>query len=209
MKTSEQINEIATALAKAQAEIKNPTKDSVNPHFKSRYVDLASGIDAVRAVLSKNGISIIQAPTVENMLITLETRLAHSSGQWISCTYPVIQFPARQQEIGSAITYARRYSLFGLVGIAGDDDDDGNEANKTRIEAPKVAAKPETPPIDLKDSKIVYDALAQSLIMAQTVAEADQWMSDNLEAINGLHDDHKALLRRSIKEIRQSLAKAA
>jgi len=207
MKTSEQINEIAAALAKAQAEIKNPHKDSINPHFKSRYVDLASGIDAVRAVLSKNGISIIQAPTVENLFITLETRLAHSSGQWISCTYPVIQFPAKQQEIGSAITYARRYSLFGLVGIAGDDDDDGNEASK-RETAPPAKQAPK-PTIGLPESKVVYDALAQSLIMAQTVQEADQWMADNLEAINGLHDDHKAMLRRSIKDIRQSLAKAA
>lgn len=207
MKTSDQIDAIAAALAKAQAEIKNPTKDSINPHFKSRYVDLASGLEAVRATLSKNGIAVIQSTTVENLFITLETRLAHSSGQWISCTYPVIQFPAKQQEIGSAITYARRYSLFGLVGIAGDDDDDGNEASKRDTAPP--AKQPPKPTIGLPESKAVYDALAQSLMMAQTVLEADQWMSDNLEAINGLHDDHKAMLRRSIKDIRQSLAKAA
>jgi len=204
MKTSEQIDAIASALAKAQAEIKNPTKDSINPHFKSRYVDLASGLEAVRATLSKNGIAVIQSTTVENLFITLETRLAHSSGQWISCTYPVIQFPAKQQEIGSAITYARRYSLFGLVGIAGDDDDDGNEASKRDTRPP---VKQEKPQPSKEDSEAAFKALAETLMLADSIEQIDGWLAHNMKTIETLHDDHKTLLRKSIKDIRGELTK--
>mgnify|MGYP001576652843 CR=1 FL=1 len=127
--TSERVDQIADALSKAQGEFNNPKKGSLNPHFKSRYADLADGLNSVRAALSNNGIAIVQSTYMDGCLM-LRTQLIHSSGQWVASEYPVIQFPAKPQEIGSAMTYARRYSLFPMVGIAGDDDD-GNAATGT------------------------------------------------------------------------------
>jgi len=143
MKTSEAIDQISTALASAQAEITNPVKDAENPHFKSSYADLAGGLSVARPVLAKHGIAIIQATTMDGDVMMLETRLAHKSGQWVATDYPVCRFPSPQQQIGSALTYARRYSLFSLVGIAGEDDD-GNEASKTQTPAPPKKAGPAT-----------------------------------------------------------------
>lgn len=141
MKTSESINEVATALAAAQAEIQNPVKDAENPHFRSTYADLAGGLSVARPILAKHGIAIVQATSMEGDVMLLETRLIHKSGQWVGEDYPVCRFPAKQQEIGSALTYARRYSLFSIVGIAGEDDD-GNEASKAETPAPRKQQPP-------------------------------------------------------------------
>lgn len=147
MNTSEQISEFAKAMAAAQVEIANPVKNAENPHFKSSYVDLAGGLNEVRPILASHGIAILQSTFAENDYMMLTTRLLHTSGQWIESVYPVCKFPARQQEIGSALTYARRYSLFALAGIAGaDDDDDGNEASKEKTPAPpKKVQAPKLP----------------------------------------------------------------
>jgi hypothetical protein len=135
IRTSEQTNEISAALAKAQGAINNPGKGAKNPHFNSHYADLSGGINAIREGLSANGIAYLQGPRVDGEVLMLDTRLTHSSGQWIECEYPVCKFPAQPQIMGSAMTYARRYSLFSLVGIAGEDDD-GNAASKAEISAP-------------------------------------------------------------------------
>jgi ERF superfamily len=134
MKSSEQTNEISAALAKAQGAINNPGKKAENPHFKSHYADLSGGINAIRDGLSTNGIAYTQATRIEGDVLMLDTRLAHSSGQWIECEYPVCKFPVQPQIMGSCMTYARRYSLFALVGIAGEDDD-GNDASRAVIPA--------------------------------------------------------------------------
>lgn len=128
MKCSDETNELYAALAKAQGAINNPTKGALNPHFKSRYADLSDGLNAVRAGLADNGLAVVQATRTCLATLMLDTRLGHSSGQWIESEFPVIALPAAPQPIGSALTYARRYSLFAIVGIAGDDDD-GNAAS--------------------------------------------------------------------------------
>ena len=134
MNKSESIKELATALAKAQGSIKGAIKDSSNPFFKSKYADLASVVEAIRSAFAANGLSYIQ--TVEPSQadeVRVETMILHSSGEWISCgvlALPVSKVDA--QGYGSALTYARRYSLSAAVGIA-PEDDDGNAA---------VAAKP-------------------------------------------------------------------
>jgi hypothetical protein len=135
MKSSEQTNEISASLSKAQGAINNPGKKAENPHFKSHYADLSSGINAIREGLSANGIACLQATRIDGEVLMLDTRLTHSSGQWFECEYPVCKFPAQPQIMGSAMTYARRYSLFSLVGIAGEDDD-GNAAAKAEVSAP-------------------------------------------------------------------------
>jgi hypothetical protein len=125
MKTSEQISELAAALAAAQGMMENAVMNRVNPHFKSKYADLAAIFDAARKPLSANGLAIVQ--TIGDGV--LHTRLLHTSGQWIASEHP-LPMSGRPQEIGSALTYARRYSLSALIGIAADEDDDANAAQK-------------------------------------------------------------------------------
>ena len=127
---SDRIDAISAALAKAQGAISNPGKTALNPHFKSQYADLSSGLNAIRAALSANAIAVVQTTSMHDDTLMLHTALCHSSGQWISSEWPVVKLPAPPQVIGSALTYARRYTLFALVGIAGEgDDDDGNAAS--------------------------------------------------------------------------------
>lgn len=141
---SDQTNELATALAKAQGEMKAAIFNRINPHFKNRYADLAAILEAVRGPLSKNGLSITQtiAPYNENGLY-LHTMLRHSSGQWVQSIYP-LPVGGRPQEFGSALTYARRYSLSSIVGIAAEDDDDANAAQNGKPKVASVPAKPTT-----------------------------------------------------------------
>jgi len=133
MNKSESIKELATSLAKAQGSIKGAIKDSSNPFFKSKYADLASVVEAIRSAFAANGLSYIQ--TVEPSQadeVRVETMILHSSGEWISCgilALPVSKVDA--QGYGSALTYARRYSLSAAVGVA-PEDDDGNAATAAK-----------------------------------------------------------------------------
>lgn len=148
--TSAEIGELAKALAAAQGEMTAAAKDATNPHFKSRYATLASVWDAIRGPLSRNGLSVSQVLETPDASpgVIVRTMLLHSSGQWIASRY-VMPIPDKltPQAVGSAITYARRYALSAIVGIAPDDDDDGNAASVTpaRQEAPKPAPKAEPP----------------------------------------------------------------
>jgi hypothetical protein len=142
MQTSEQINELAAALAKAQGQIQGAVKDSTNPAFKSRYADLASVWDACRVALSLNGLAVVQGPALVGQGVSVTTRLLHSSGQWAESTLILPMDKATAQGAGSAITYARRYALAAMVGVAPDDDDDGNAASQP-AQQQRPAPKPE------------------------------------------------------------------
>jgi len=134
MRTSEQINELAAALATAQGSIEGAKKDSLNPHFKNKYADLAAVWDACREHLSKNGLSVIQpVVTVEGRTLTI-TRLLHKSGQWIEDGGIPLMLPQdNMQGLGSALTYSRRYGLMAMVGIAPEDDDGNAASEKPRL----------------------------------------------------------------------------
>ena len=123
------MGEIATALAKCQAELTNPpkTKTANAGKYTYRYADLAEIIDHVRPVMAKHGLAIVQMVTVIEERNFLVSRLLHTSGQYIESVYPLPR-QAGSQEMGSAITYARRYSLCALLGIAAEEDDDGEKA---------------------------------------------------------------------------------
>jgi hypothetical protein len=128
MNTSDTINEIAGALAKAQGAMKPAVKDANNPHFKSKYADLASNVEAARAPLADNGIAVLQEATTGERGISVATRLVHSSGQWIA--FDPLTVPLSKQDahgVGSALTYARRYALGAALGLVAEDDD-GNAA---------------------------------------------------------------------------------
>lgn len=134
---------LATALAKAQGQITVAAKDAENPHFKTRYADLASVWEACRGPLSANGLSVVQTPTTQNGEVTLRTRLLHSSGEWIESSLTMRPQQATPQGIGSCITYARRYALSAMVGVA-PDDDDGNAANGQQASAAPQQNRPNT-----------------------------------------------------------------
>jgi hypothetical protein len=127
---SPSIGAVASALSKAQAAFKPAIKDAANPFFKSKYVDLAGAIDASREALAANGLAVIQTTEVlDNGTTVLRTTLAHSSGEWIASVYPVVPVKADPQGMGSALTYARRYCLMAIIGLAAEDDD-GNQASQ-------------------------------------------------------------------------------
>lgn len=128
---------IAEALSAAQAEITDPSKDSVNPHFKSRYADLASVLKTVRPVLAKHGIAVVQTTDILDGQLVLVTRLLWRDEEILG-RYPVQPTKADPQGLGSAMTYARRYALQAIVGVAADDDDDGNAASAPKPSAPRV-----------------------------------------------------------------------
>lgn len=127
---SEQINELATALAKAQGEMESALHDKKNPHFKSSYASLNSIRDACRKPLSNHGLSVVQQISVEGEWYVLTSTLLHSSGQFMRSIVPICAVKSTIQSVGSSLTYMRRYSIAGLVGITTDEDDDGNEAQK-------------------------------------------------------------------------------
>jgi hypothetical protein len=128
MNTSDTINEIAGALAKAQAEIQNVVKDAKNPHFKSDYATLDAITDTVRPVFAKHGLAVVQMPSYADGIVTVETLLTHSSGQWIRGATAAPIAKADPQGVGSACTYLRRYSLAAIAALA-QTDDDGHAAS--------------------------------------------------------------------------------
>lgn len=160
MHTSETIEALAAALAKAQGELKNIEKGKLNPHLKSKYADIADGLEVIRPVLSANGIALVQATNFnqDTGIFILHTRLVHRSGQWMESTYP-LPTGVKATDMGGAITYARRYAAFALVGVAGtNEDDDGTAANA----APpvRVAAKGKAPSVDKEALLATADAIA-------------------------------------------------
>ena len=141
-RSSDTIGTIAAALAKAQAQLVNPEKslvatirsDEVSGSERSfRYAPLSSGLDIVRKTLSQHEIATVQTTSIDETagIVRLSTVLAHASGEWIASDWPVCSIgeTAAPHRMGAALTYARRYALFTLVGIAGEDDLDAPDLN--------------------------------------------------------------------------------
>jgi hypothetical protein len=130
MNASEAINELATALAKAQASMGPAIKGARNPHVRSSYADLSSVVEAIREPFTSNGLAWVQAPSLDadTGLVTVTTRIVHSSGQWVEAS--VSAMPGRggkadlsPQAVGSCTTYLRRYGLQAMAGCPSADDD--------------------------------------------------------------------------------------
>src|ERR1700676_4243698 len=133
-RSSESVAAIATALAKAQTELSNPEKAMVGTVYNNRsdspqsfrYASLSSGLDIIRKALGGQQIAITQTTDIDraNGAVNLTTILLHTSGEWISSDWPVCQLSetSAPRRMGAALTYARRYALFTMVGIAGEDD---------------------------------------------------------------------------------------
>jgi hypothetical protein len=121
---------INAALVAALGELRNVAKNAVNPHFKNRYASLDAILDAARPVLHKHGLALSQEPIFDDGKAGVVTRIIHSGGESREST---LLLPLRDQSaqgVGSALTYARRYAVSSVLGIAADDDDDGQQASK-------------------------------------------------------------------------------
>lgn len=148
MKSSESIIQLAAALAKAQAAFAVPnkskvatvkSKDGYTVLYTYTYADLADVIEAVRPGLSANGLSILSMLNHESTRAMLETILMHESGEWVSMLYPV-DLTGRPQDVGGQLTYARRYSISCMLGVASEDDDDANAAQGNNATTGKKSA---------------------------------------------------------------------
>ena len=184
MTHSEQINELSTALSKAQGLIEGAKKDAANPFFKSKYADLASVWDACRAALAVNGLAVIQSPAAEGTRVSVDTLLTHSSGQWVAGTVSVTAKEDSPQAIGSAITYLRRYALQSFVGVAPEDDDANAASAKSHI----VKAVPVMGPKGYADWLSDLDAVADEGINALQAA----WKKSKAEYRAHLTDTNNA-----------------
>lgn len=164
MHQSSSIKEIATALAKAQGELGGASKDSNNPAFNSKYADLASIVAAIKACFPKHGLSYVQTPcTTDKDEIGIETMLMHASGEWLRGDpfyMPVAKLNAHG--FGSILTYARRYSLAAMAGVAPEDDD----ANAGVATAPR-------PNTAMQTARDEFDALPPE---AQKIAQ--EWATE-------------------------------
>jgi len=139
MQSSETIASLMAALSKAQKNLENIEKLKKNSHFQSSYADIADGLRVIRPALAEHDLAITQATEFdrETGMFVLHTRIYHVSGEWIGSTYP-LPTSGKAQEMGSAITYARRYALFALVGTAATDEDtDGNDAAQANMKPAK------------------------------------------------------------------------
>ena len=167
MNHSESIKEIAAALAKFQSEVKDPTRNGENPHFKSKYVQLDGLLAAVRPILANHGLSLMQSTGGDGVNISVSTLIMHTSGEWIETEPLVLKAQqATPQGAGSACTYGRRFSLSAALGVAWDDDDDGNAASN-----PPTKAKPKKAPTKDEHLKAVAAEAKKQHLSGEDVKE--------------------------------------
>jgi len=197
-RSSESVAAIATALAKAQTELSNPEKAMVGTVYNIRsdspqsfrYASLSSGLDIVRKTLGGQQIAIAQTTDIDraNGMVNLTTILLHTSGEWISSDWPVCQLSetSAPRRMGAALTYARRYALFTMVGIAGEDDLDApdviNDQPKGGVEPTPVRAsllRTENSGSPLVKEKLGADESAA--IRAQLIRDIETLPEDDLQ----------------------------
>jgi ERF superfamily len=240
-RSSESIGAIASALAKAQSELTNPEKSLVatirSPFPREgdrtfRYASLSNGLDIVRKTLGKHEIATVQTTEIDKEagLIRLTTVLAHSSGEWVSSDWPVcaVTETAAPHKMGAALTYARRYALFTLVGIAGEDDLDAPDLPVTISEGdppcghpgkingqvfenslPAVSEtrngsrrnpRPSKPVLEPEASAAMRDRLVTEIGALEAVDVAIEWASQNLGAKNTLTAEDAAVVDAAFQE---------
>lgn len=223
MNKSESIASLAAALAKAQGEMENAGKNSVNPHFKSKYADLAEILNTVRPVLSKHGLAVTQFPAFEAGTAHVETILTHASGEWMSgtCSAPVQK--SDPQGVGSALTYLRRYSLAAVCGLA-QEDDDANSALKPKGQQqlpatpqqaprPQTQAPPQSRPVMAGKQSIddlsSYYANDSAEVMLDDINEMIVKAKPGAPRIDALEELTEAQVQWLIKQIESQLKGAA
>lgn len=196
MKTSESIKSIAIALVDSQTKIRFAIKDSTNPHFKSRYADLGSVIDAIKESLNLNGIAFIQTPTESAPgTLALTTRLLHSSGEWIEDTAVCPLQKNDPQGYGSALTYLRRYSLASITGLYQDDDDGESTRMKPEDYLKKIQSTTSLDNLQKTYASIISEVRHDKALMQAVISEKDK--------MKIMFDDRKAEIENESKNNEQ------
>ena len=160
MNQTEDIKDLVAALCKAQGMMKPAIFNKKNPHFKSRYADFTSVMDACRDPLSSNGLAVMQFCETHNEKLMLVTMIAHTSGQWIKSYLPLVPRNMDSQSIGSAITYAKRYSLSAMLGIVCDDDED-DDAETAEGRGHHMENVPSIPLISKDQASYLHNLISQ------------------------------------------------
>lgn len=206
MRTSEFTDKIDAAKAKALADLANPkkTKKGITRGNKTdMYADLAAALAIIRPVLGKHNIALHETTEIDGQVLVHVARLA-CQNQWIESIYPVCQISGNHTAMGAALSYARRYNIFPLVGVAGEDDDtDG-----------KDAADPKAPPdrkAEAKNREAAEtsgghkDAMLTALEEASTLALLAKWEKDNKEPLKALLAADRARVVKRYKERKKEL----
>jgi len=205
MDMSDDISALAEALSKAQGAILDASKGAENPYFKSKYADLASVRSVIREPMAKNGLSLVQLPKTVDGGVSVETLLLHSSGQFIKSSLFMPAAKADAHGIGSAITYARRYSIMSILCLATEDDDGNAAVDSVKRAPPAPVAKTVTITTD-SASRGNYDAVKlfdEATEVAKTGSEAMRtWWS-------GLKADKRSLLSSDDLKALKAAAAAA
>lgn len=198
---SEQIGDLAAALAAAQGAMENPTKDKENPFFKSSYADLASGLNAARKALADNKLAVVQTTEHGTDDVTIVTTLMHASGQWIRSYLTMRPTKLDPQGVGSAITYGRRYGFFGIVGLA-PEDDDGNAASAEKHGA---AQGPQQRPAATRTNPAAAPVRPGAPVTTRTAEDAEDRALVRVEIVGSLTDPNKLATPPQIALVKQLL----
>lgn len=184
---SDTIGKLGEALAKAQGEMELATKDSINPYFKSKYADLSSVWNTIREPLSKNGLSVVQQLISDPIAVAIRTVLIHSSGEWISSTIYIKPVQTTPQGFGSTVTYARRYALSAIVGVAPDDDDGNasvkrnNEEEVQEMNSHVSDISKQTNSIEQQKVLLLGKLIGKDKPFQTKVVDAKRWMSEQVK----------------------------
>lgn len=205
MKTSEKLDKLIPVFAKGQEALQNLIKDAANPHLKSKFLSLARGGEHIREVFSPLGIAFTQTTRLEGGLLLLDTR-ASMGDQWMESEYPVCTFPSRPQELGSHMSYARRYSLFSFVGLVGEDEDDAEAVKNTPIAAvkkPEPKSKPALfePDVSLAKRKELIAELSKITSVNQLV----DWSNKTFDDRNRMSNDDYNAVKQNFEQIQLEL----
>lgn len=186
---SEQINEISKALAEAQVELTNPQKNKTAKagSYSYKYADIADVLDCVRPVLAKHGIAVSQPTIVDGEILIVQTRLSHTTGQWMTSDYPVCRINGDHQKMGAALTYARRYALTSMVGVAAEEDTDGQgaaeAASNAKVRNPKTGRMVNPKSSSQAKARGDWEMFQQELAECETVVSLDRLRREYAEVV--------------------------
>lgn len=225
MRTSDSLTKIAPALVAALGEIEGAAKTGNNPHFRSRYATLEAVIDASKDTLTRHGLTMIQLPgaLVSNVL-TLETILLHTSGEYIAGDFGIALGKVDPQGVGSALSYARRYAQMAALNMPAVDDD-GESAMVRGSDAKPEHAKLDVAPIGpdfwncdgpgmtanaAKRAGLdqIHEAMREGIRQQHGRADMREWINNNLENIQKMPKSWRVILRQDCEEQAESFGPA-
>lgn len=219
MNKSDDINELIGALSKAQGIFSSARKKRANNFLRSKYADLACVLDACREGLAENGLAVSQILSMEGEKVSLTTLLGHSSGQWVSSililpaakpsTKELPETKPNAQELGTSLTYMRRYSLMAILNIAQDDDCDDDDAEGA-VRPCRQEPKPYKDIIP--ESRILTEEQCAKLdLYIEEFPEGKDWMciKYGIKTVYGLHQDNFDMVCRAFEKKKQAKAEEA